>query len=472
MKYHTIAALLLVLAAALLAVAGCERDTTGLDLAPFDTNPVVFEDVFNGIDFQAFSNTKLDALDVLDDGEQYRGEASIKITVPGVGDPSGAYAGGAITANMARDLSQYNALAFWVKASKNATLDLVGYGNDNTGGSKYVGGVRDIALTTAWQRYIIPIPRTGKLVPERGLFFFAEGPENDTGYNIWFDDIEFVNVDAISNPRPIMRQDDVSALTGVRLSVAETFTAFDVTVPNTSTLTVGHSPGYFTFFSSNEDVAVPDEGVIRVVGGGTADISAKLDTVVVAGRFTISALDPPSDAAPRPTIPSADVISIFSNAYTNRPVDTFSPEWDTADVSDFKIAGDGVKVYNIPTQLDIAVIEFATNLIDATSMTHIHIDIWAPQGTATTPFFGLGLFSFGPDGVFSGNPPPAGDDSQGVVAIVQPELVFGEWLSLDIPLADFTAAGLDDTAHLAQIILRSDAVQLIVDNIFFYNDGN
>jgi hypothetical protein len=329
-------------------------------------------------------------------------------------------------------------------------------------------------MKTFWQRYIIPIPRTGKLVPERGLFFFSEGPENGQGYDIWFDEIEFVNVEAISNPRPIMRQSNVSTITGLRLNVEGTSTAFDITVPAPGTLVVTHSPGYFTFISSNEDVAVPDEGGIRVVGGGTADITAKLDTVVVAGRFKVSALDPPSDAAPRPTIPAADVISIFSNAYNNRPVDSFSPEWDTADVSDFKIAGDDVKVYNIPTQLDVAVIEFSSELIDATSMTHVHIDIWVPQGTAATPFFGFGLFSFGPDGVFNPPyPPPSGDDSEKVIPVVQPQLVFGEWLSLDIPLTDFTVpGGLKETAYLAQIKLRSDAVQLIVDNIFFYKDGD
>jgi hypothetical protein len=189
--------------------------------------------------------------------------------------------------------------------------------------------------------------------------------------------------------------------------------------------------------------------------------------VIVAGRFTISALDPPSEAAPRPTVPGDSVISIFSNAYNNRPVDTFSPEWDSADVSDLEIAGNDVKVYNIPTPLDVAVIEFANPTLDATSMTHIHIDIWVPEGT----FFGLGLVSFGADGVY--NPPPGGDDSEEVIAILPPDLVFGEWLSVDIPLSNFTVpGGLAETAHLAQIILRSDSVQLIVDNIFFYNDGN
>lgn len=452
-----------VVLAAPLGITGCERDTTGLDPAPFSTDPVVFSDVFNGIDYQAFLGSKLDALSV-DTDEKYLGDASIKITVPDAG-----YAGGAITANSPRDLSQYNALAFWVKASMNATLDVAGYGNDNTGTSRYVGDVKRIPLTTAWQRHILPIPRTGKLFPERGLFYFSEGPENGTVYDIWFDEIEFVNVAAISNPRPVMRQGDVGTVTGVRLKVTGTYTIFDVSVPSPATVTVDHSSSYFTFLSSNGDVAAPGEGVIRVVGGGTADITAKLDAVNVAGRFTVRALDPPTDPAPRPTIPAANVISMFSNAYTNRPVDSFSPEYDTADVSDLKIAGDNVKVYNIPTPLDVAVIDFGSNTINATAMTHVHIDVWAPEGT----FFGLGLFSFGADGVFSGEPVPSGDDSQKLVAVVPPQLVFNQWLSLDIPLSSYTVpGGLTETAHLAQIILRSDSVQLIVDNIFFYNAGN
>jgi hypothetical protein len=467
MKYTNLTMTILLSAGVgLLCIAGCERDTSHLPLAPFDTNPVVFRDQFEGIDYQAFLGSKLDAVDI-DTAERFRGEASMKITVPAPGDQSGTYAGGAITANISRDLSHYNALAFWAKASMDASLDIAGYGNDNTGLSKYTAGVGNISLTTAWQRYILPIPRTGKLIPERGLFYFAEGPENGMGYTIWFDEIEFVNVEAFSNPRPVMRQGDVRTIAGTKLTVEETSTAFDITVPTPGTITVGHSPGYFTFLSSNEDVAMPDEGVIRIVGGGTADITAKLDTIVVAGRFTISALEPPSDPAPRPTIPSANVISIFSNAYSNRPVDSFSPEWEESEVSDFKIAGDDVKVYNIPTELDLAVIEFASQTINANSMTHIHIDIWVPEGT----FFGLGLVDFGPDGVY--NPPPGGDDSDKVVAVLPPELVFGEWLSLDIPLSDFTVpGGLEETEHLAQIILRSDSVQLIVDNIFFYNDGN
>src|SRR5690606_3451523 len=61
------------------------------------------------------------------------------------------------------------------------------------------------------------------------------------------------------------------------------------------------------------------------VGGGTVFI----DNVY----FTNEANSVPTDptvAAPTPTLPQADVISMFSNAYTNVPVDTWKTDWSDA----------------------------------------------------------------------------------------------------------------------------------------------
>ncbi len=58
---------------------------------------------------------------------------SLKISVPKRDDPDGGYAGGAFVAQNARDLSGYNALTFWAKASRAEVFDVVGFANDNTG---------------------------------------------------------------------------------------------------------------------------------------------------------------------------------------------------------------------------------------------------------------------------------------------------------------------------------------------------
>jgi hypothetical protein len=161
-------------------------------------------------------------------------------------------------------------------------------------------------------------------------------------------------------------------------------------------------------------------------------------------------------AAPTPTLAAADVISLFSNAYTNRPVDTWSASWDQADVADVLIAGNTTKVY---TNHVYAGIEFTTQTVDATAMTHFHMDVWIPAGTV----FRVKLVDFGPDGLFGT------DDSESELAFdgaSTPPLATGQWVSLDIPFANFTS--LVERAHLAQLILSGDTRTVYVDNVYFH----
>ena len=51
----------------------------------------------------------------------------------------------------------------------------------------------------------------------------------------------------------------------------------------------------------------------------------------------------PTTAAPTPTAAAADVISMFSNAYTNVGVDTWRTGWSAATLTDIQIAGNDTK---------------------------------------------------------------------------------------------------------------------------------
>jgi len=151
------------------------------------------------------------------------------------------------------------------------------------------------------------------------------------------------------------------------------------------------------------------------------------------------------------------VISLFSNAYSNVPVDTWSAGWDHADVQDARIAGSDVKVY---TNLMFAGIEFTNPTIDATTMTHFHMDLWVLSGT----YFRVKLVDFGADGAYGG-----GDDREHELtfsAASTPPLVSGTWVGLEIPLADFV--NLTTRGHLAQLILSGDTRTVYVDNVFFH----
>jgi len=447
---------LLVLVVALATLAGCsERDLSELDLAPINDDPVVFDDGFGaGIDYQAFAGSKVDAVDI-DTEQVFAGTASLKITVPGPGSETGTYAGGAFTSNDYRDLSRYNALVFQAKSSVPSSLNVAGLGNDNTGTSLYTAERAAIALGTAWQPVIIPIPDPSRLTLERGMFFFAEGHENNTGFTIWIDEVRFAWVGTIVDPRPTMTARTVDTFVGATVVAEDTEVTFAV---NGEDVTIAHSPHYFDYFSSDEAVATAEGSVITAVGGGSATVTAKLDTVAVAGAITLNVLAPPSDPAPTPTYAAGDVVALFSDAYLQVPVDTWRAVWSACGpVEDFAIGDDGVKAY---TGLVYAGIEFITHQINATDMTHVRLDVWAPTGT----IFRLKLVDFGADGIFGG-----GNDSQWELVFhgaSDPAFVAGQWSVLDVPLTRFN---LNSRSHLAQIVISSsDARTVFVDNVLFH----
>ncbi len=441
--------------AGIVVAGGCSNDIDSLGPAPFPSDPGVYAEGFApGVRFEAFGGAKVDALS--DDPNNRRsGSVGLRVTVPGPGDPSGGYAGGAFIANVPRDLTGFNALTFWAKASTSASLDVGGLGNDNTGTSRYTAQRTGIQLTTGWQRYVIPIPLASKLSQEAGLFFFAEGPENGAGYDLWFDDIQFEKLTSIQNPRPAIASATVTGEAGGTLQLTGTTVTFEVDGVDQ---TVSAAPGYFTFTSSNESVAtVAEDGTIAIVGAGSSNITARLGATPATGQVTLVATAPPATAAPVPTRLAIDVISLFSNAYTNVPVDTWSAGFDIADVSDVQIAGDDVKKY---TNLVFAGIEFVSQQVNASAMTGLHLDIWVQDATQ----FKVKLVDFGANGVFGG-----GDDSEHEVTLTpnsNPAVTAGSWSSLDIPLSAFT--GLTAKGHLAQMIISGSSSTVYLDNVYFY----
>ena len=166
----------------------------------------------------------------------------------------------------------------------------------------------------------------------------------------------------------------------------------------------------------------------------------------------------PAAAAPTPTRDAATVKSLFSGAYTNVTVDSWRTDWSAATYEEVSVAGDATKKYSA---LNYVGVETTTSPVDATAMTHLHLDVWSADFTA----FGVKLVDFGADGAYGG-----GDDVEHQKDFTSPAQ--GAWVSYDIPLSDFT--GLTTRAHLAQYIFvgqPSGATTVWIDNIYFYNDG-
>lgn len=450
-----------VAAMTLLAIAGC-RSLSDLEPAPPNTDPIVFDDEFGHyVTYEAFLGSKYDAISV-DADEKVIGSASLNVIIPVDG-----WSGGAFTTSLVRDLSSYNALTFWAKSSKASTLNVAGLGNDNTGTSKYTAWWDNIELTTTWKKYIIPVPVPDKLSEERGLFFFAEAPEEGESHEVWFDEVKFELVSGVTNPRPVINTQTVNTFIGALIGFEGARTTFEV---NGFDQTIEHMSGYFNFNSSDEAVAVSEGENVRAVGPGSAIITADLGGITATGEVTLNVSDAPTVPAPTPTHHPDSVISIFSNAYApGVTVETWFTDWSyQASYTEFDIGGDDVKVYTYST-IGYAGIDFSTEMIDATSMNYFHIDVWVPEGSLN---FKVKLVDFGPNGEYEG--PYVLDDSESEVVLCDGcdiTLVTGTWNSVDIPIEMFMAPapnGLTDRAHIAQLIFAGFNDNSFVDNIYFH----
>ncbi|MEZ4404174.1 MAG: hypothetical protein R3B06_29395 [Kofleriaceae bacterium] len=291
-------------AVALVAMAGACFDEPG------DTSNIVFADDYAaGVGYQAFANSKLDAA-ARDTTEHYAGDASLGYKVPTPGEPGAGefnFAGGAFTSAQPRDLSRYTALTFWAKASRPVAVASMGIGNDNTGTSRFQTETKDLALTTAWTRYVLPIPAPAKLTAERGLFWLASGAEGEppTGYQVWFDDVQFETLDGSTwNPRPTMTPTNAGLDIGATAQVAGTAATYTI---GGGDLTVAVLPATFDYTSSDAAVATVDaNGVITARGNGTATISAALAGVAVPETITVT--------VPAPTLTQMDLPVTFDAA--------------------------------------------------------------------------------------------------------------------------------------------------------------
>jgi hypothetical protein len=441
--------LLAALVAAGLA-AGCKSSSE--ESVPEGT---VFVDGFGpGVSHQAFSGVPSSATIAVDTVERHAGASSLRVTVPDT-----AFAGGAFPADTARDLTGFNALTFWAKASKAATLNVAGFGIDNSGPPALPVERNGIALTTTWQRFVIPIPLPSRLSAERGLFHFAEGSD-EGAYTIWFDDVKFETLPAseLGAARPAFTGAAAALEVGGTATPSQPRVTFAVSGVD---VTVSVGPRWFTWASSNGTaVTVDAAGVATATAVGSANVTAALGTIPAEGTLavTVGAANVPALAAPAPTPAAAEVISLFSDAYTNVAIDTWSTTWDNVEVQDVQIAGNAAKRYD---NLGFAGIEFiGPNSIDASAMTHFHVDVWTHAGT----LFKVKLVDFGADDAFGG-----GDDREHELtfdATTTPALASGQWVSIDVPLSAFT--GLTTRANLSQLILSSSGANVWIDNVFLH----
>jgi hypothetical protein len=156
------------------------------------------------------------------------------------------------------------------------------------------------------------------------------------------------------------------------------------------------------------------------------------------GTFPLTA---PAEAAPTPTQAEADVISIFSDAYTDVAGTDFNPNWGQGTVTtQVDIAGNNTLKYE---NLNYQGTAFA-NPIDASGKTMLHIDYWTADSTGFDGF----LISSGP-----------------VETAHAFDITLGQWVSVDIPLSEYSSVV--DLADVIQMKIDGNGT-IFLDNIYFY----
>ncbi|QJP34594.1 T9SS type A sorting domain-containing protein [Nonlabens sp. Ci31] len=171
---------------------------------------------------------------------------------------------------------------------------------------------------------------------------------------------------------------------------------------------------------------------------------------------------PPTVAAPRPpNRPAADVISFFSDVYTDVAVDAFDAGFcGTPSVTDAIIAGNATKLFSSKPCQGIA-FDSDANDIDATGFTKLHIDFYTDETNVVGKVFNLKLVDF------NGG---AGEDNARTIELnindgTNPGVVAGNgtnWVSLDLNISPF-----DD---LSQIVITSNLNNVWYDNLYLHKD--
>jgi hypothetical protein len=455
------------LAFIVMAGVGCKkRDISELENTTFPATAEVFIDDFTGdLAYQAFGTSDVKAFKVDNQVSYNNTKQSMRFDVPDANSPNGSYAGGVFLSKSGRNLTGFNALTFYIKASQAATIGVVGLGDD-FGESKYKVSMNGLPVNTNWKKVIIPIPDASKLVAERGLFYYSVDPQNGRGFTFWIDEVKFEKIGDLANLKGLIYAgaDKViaNAETGDKITIDGLLAS--VSLPTGVNQTVSISPYYFTFTSSAVGVSNVDaKGMVSVVDAGSATIKAVLGKDTAAGSLKITSTGlpvGPATKAPNPTRDAADVISLYSNAYTNRPVDTWNARYQFSNVDEFfiKVQNDDVIRYR---NLNFVGIEFTSATVNASAMSGFHIDIWTPDVTALPNNFKVLLTDLGSNNTFGG-----GDDKVHEVTITAPTLASNNWVGIDIPFSAFT--GLTTRANLGQMVLSGTLPNVYIDNVYFY----
>lgn len=180
--------------------------------------------------------------------------------------------------------------------------------------------------------------------------------------------------------------------------------------------------------------------------------SAAVETTTYTEEFVVTEILAPLTAAPNPPSRDAgDVVSIFSDAYTNVTLNELPTSWSSTNFNATTV--DGNNAWQL-TNLDfLGIVSNYDTGINVSSMEMLHIDYWVPSG-ATNELL-----------VKIVNTIDGGEAEQSLGTTVA-----GSWQSINLDMTGFDAGSLANTNQITQLLIDSDGVSdvVFIDNFYFY----
>jgi|LakMenE01Jun11ns_1017448.scaffolds.fasta_scaffold9956632_3 endoglucanase len=203
--------------------------------------------------------------------------------------------------------------------------------------------------------------------------------------------------------------------------------------------------------------------------GGNSNVSFFIDNVALELNNTPPPPPPPAGptvAAPTPPLRNpADVLAFFSGAYTESPVTTWGADWgpEATPITDVVIAGNATKRINMVAGKTFAGIVLPT-YNDLSTYTHFHIDYWIPNPILVGQVLGFKL----------SNHANQMNETSAIQTLPAPQ--GGQWVSVDVPLNNFTVAGGGSNLRnfIKEIVISAaranngQSLDFYFDNLYFY----
>ena len=198
------------------------------------------------------------------------------------------------------------------------------------------------------------------------------------------------------------------------------------------------------------DYETPGIYSVKIVAKGGA-----IETTEYTEDFEVTEIVFPLSSAPTPPNRNdVDVVSIFSDVYTDETLNELPTTWSSTNFEEANINSDNIWKL---TSLDF--LGIVTNYdagIDLSEMEKMHIDYWVPEGTTNELFVKIV------------NTVDGGEDIESLGATTG-----GSWQSIELDITAFDGGDLANKEKITQILIDSDGETPVayIDNFYFYRES-